>query len=187
MLSLLHTGHFVDYGKIPQRGIEGLISKKTTNNFGVLHIIGEGCNCSQLVGEYLMKRGPEKQYYEEVILIGNFKKLAKQLKEKGFAVKQTPLEDLIYKKIDLSGVPFFMLYDQKGVVQLISGYSNQLINPFTTQFKDKELVSAFFKEKKDKPLPIFGCAVSKEYQKLLDPLGLKYKKEVAHERKPSQL
>ncbi len=176
-LTLMHSWHYSDLSPKGSISLSELTFQNSEQNLGVIHFITPMCGCSREVYKHLMKEGPldNKAYNEKIIIIDDFKDgIANELTKRGFDVFKLSNEEA--KKIfdgEVRGVPLLTIYDQTLTTQYVGGYSEKSITPFT-KINYRKFLQKIETKKKVKPLPVIGCAVSKEYQKLLDPFGLKY-------------
>lgn len=137
----------------------------------VLHVLAENCQCSQGVLSHLLSRGPEAFLSEKVLFIGNQEPARSRLLERGFSFESiTPGE--LQTRYRIEGAPVMLVINQQGQVAYSGGYS--ATNQGAPQ--DLAIFRALALGTEVKPLPLFGCAVSRALQKRLDPLGLKYTK-----------
>jgi hypothetical protein len=101
----------------------------------------------------------------------------KKLHKKGFSVTSTNFTEAKKKYSDsITGVPLLVIYDSNKKTRYAGGYSQQLITPFT-KIDIKSFLSKISEGRSVASMPVKGCSVSKDYQKILDPLGLKYTKD----------
>jgi hypothetical protein len=135
----------------------------------VLHVLAENCQCSQDVLSHLLSRGPESFLSEKVLFIGKQEPTRSRLLERGFAFESITPEEL-QMRYRIEGAPVMLVVNRQGEVAYSGGYS--ATNRGALQ--DLAIFRALALGTKVKPLPLFGCAVSRELQQRLDPLGLKY-------------
>jgi hypothetical protein len=68
--------------------------------------------------------------------------------------------------------PLLVIADERGRVRYVGGYGARKRDG---QPRDRELLAAVARGDELTALPILGCATSRELQRQLDPLGLKYR------------
>lgn len=141
-------------------------------NYRVVHILGGKCACSRVIAEYLIQRGARTDIVEEVIIIDTMNDYVDQLKAKNYLVEHKSIKDF-ENKIDLSGVPFFIVHNNEKKVEYIGGYTESSITPHS-KINDIAITDSVLQNRSIASLPVFGCAQSKAYQSITDPLGLKY-------------
>lgn len=171
ILGKIHGQHLITFFAPEKVSNEMVTELKKDFKFGTLHILSEGCGCSDNVLQYLKKRGPLKDIQETIIYVGKIQEKS-QLVNSGFIVKEVLIEDI--EKFEIRAVPILVIYDQSNTTHYIGGYSDKMITPLT-KMKDIELVKNLKNKQKVDSLPIKGCSVSRKFQKILDPLGLKYR------------
>ena len=77
-----HAGHKVEMSAEKAKDIP-IQFKKT---WGMVHILGEGCGCSEIVAEHLIKRGPLNDAAETIFLIGKMNEFEAKLKNVGYKI-----------------------------------------------------------------------------------------------------
>lgn len=152
---------------------KNIITQKSAGpRWTMTHVLGKGCKCSEQVFNYLVKRGPQPDLEENVILLGDVPAYRDALIKRGFRVtKKDPREIASEKAV---GVPFLLITSAKGEGVYAGGYASSLIDE-RTPLLDLKILQSLRDGKNASELPIFGCAVSQRMQKLIDPLELKYK------------
>ena len=140
--------------------------------FGLVHFLGEGCGCSKFIADYLIRRKPLPDVVESVWLIGEMLHLKEQLELAGFEVKELRFND--YKKSPaINIVPAYGVYDAQQTFHYLGAYTEGPVRPHSV-FNDLSTIKELGHKRKVASLAVSGCVVSKEFQKLLDPFGLKY-------------
>lgn len=147
---------------------------KTSSSWSLTHVLGPGCKCSQRVYQYLLERGPQSSVEEVVVLLGEMKGEEKRLQERGFQVQPREARELASEKA--VGVPFLLITSPAGDAVYAGGYSHQTLRA-DSPVRDLEILDSLRGGKTPQEFPIFGCAVSRRIQSLIDPLSLKYKKD----------
>lgn len=142
-------------------------------DWGVYHFLAGECGCSSYVVDYLVKRGPSDQAYEEIRIFDDIHNFTEKLSLAGFTVKNVLRESFQEKDLP-TGMPLLVITNPKDKVVYEGGYSNRMIG-VTTQFQDLFKLAELKKDERTKTLPAYGCYISKKYQRLLDPIGFKYK------------
>jgi translation initiation factor 2 beta subunit (eIF-2beta)/eIF-5 len=138
-------------------------------SWGMVHILGEGCGCSEIIAEHLIKRKALPNTHEKVYFIGSFPQYEQKLKAAGFSVEEKP-----EVKKYLEGLPMLIVHNPKGEVKYSGGYAHKIITPIT-KLLDQEIYTKVKNNTATEKLLIAGCAVSKQIQNQIDPLGLVYK------------
>lgn len=166
--STMHAGHLVSFKNSVVSNLEEIGILEKSKKWGMVHVLGKGCSCSEFVADHLIKRGPKKDADEKILIVGDFD-YSKKLKEAGFNVGE-------YKNTKgfIKGVPMLVVHDADNTVQYSGGYAPHVITP-VTPIEDLKIYKDLQHGSKDViAYGIMGCAVSKKLQKLLDPLNLKY-------------
>ncbi|WP_413575602.1 hypothetical protein ACLVWU_14720 [Bdellovibrio sp. HCB290] len=147
--------------------------------WSVTHVLSESCKCSEKIFEYLIKRGPATDVHEEVILLGKPPVELPSLIAKGFVIRQLDPNEI---KDDISklGVPFLLITTPKGDTVYAGGYSEKPVKD-GGPVRDLEILNSLQGKGAVANFPIFGCAVSRKLQKLVDPFSMKYSNQVTHE------
>lgn len=103
------------------------------------------------------------------MLIGGDSELATRVAERGYTVDiVSPAE--LEKKYGVVAAPLLMFIDPQGQLRYSGGYTDRKqgiairYNPIVTELLHGKTVEA---------LPVYGCAVSKGLQAIVDPLRLK--------------
>ncbi len=176
-VTMMHSWHNSDLSPRSKVEIEEVRFGLSTQSYGVIHFITPMCGCSREVFKHLMKEGPldQKNYNEQVIVIDDFKDgVTKELEERGFNVSRLNTKEAErFFGGEVRGVPLLTIFDRSYKTKYVGGYTEKSITPFT-KINYKKFLEKIERNKKVVSLPVIGCAVSKQYQKLLDPFGLKY-------------
>lgn len=181
LIAYQHALHHADLSPAPNASLAlPELSSNPAVAFGVLHFVTPACSCSNSIIDHLLDRGPlPAQDAQEMVYVidGGESLWSQRLSEKGFRVQAISTERLEKDYADsLRGVPLLVIFDRTQTVRYAGGYTDQQITPFS-----KIDVKSFLDNVRDGEalvaLPVKGCAVSQKYQKILDPLGLKYAKE----------
>jgi hypothetical protein len=152
---------------------KNIIAQKSAGSLWTMtHVLGKGCKCSEQVFNYLIKRGPQSDLEENVILLGDVPEYRAALEKRGFKVTEKNPRELATEKA--IGVPFLLINSAKGEGVYAGGYASSMIDE-RTPLLDLQILHSLRDGKSASELPIFGCAVSQRMQKLIDPLELKYK------------
>jgi hypothetical protein len=138
--------------------------------FGVTHVMYAACRCSQGIIDHLTARGARKDVAEHVVLVGQDVELASRLTRAGFRLDNIePIE--LKRKYGLEAAPMLIVAATSGDVAYMGGYT---LHKQGLDIRDNALIDELIAGKSADELPLFGCAVSRALQKMLDPFGLKY-------------
>lgn len=182
VLTLMHSWHYIDLrpeeGSISLKTVKGIIPD--AKEFGVVHFLTPKCSCSQNIFSHLVKRGPLKvSGVKELVITVDDEKgdFTKELSGKGFQVANFSTKNLQNEfSKSIRGVPLLVIYDNKKSTRYVGGYSSSSITPLS-KININNYIQTLKQGRSISSLPVTGCTVSKNYQKILDPLGLKYQKE----------
>lgn len=163
--SHMHSLHKVSF---ENKNATNLKLGQTDNKWGMVHILGEGCGCSEIIAEHLIKRKPESNTSERVMIIGELEDYESQLKNAGYEVIKEPSI-----KEYLEGLPMLIVHDPQGKKKYTGAYAKKIITPIT-KIIDLEIFNSVKNNKDTEKYLVAGCAVSKKLQAKIDPLGLKY-------------
>ncbi len=181
IVGIMHSWHLADLSPVDKKSLTIKDYSSDVKNFGIIHFLTPACSCSQSIYEELISRPPYKEDWakEAVVLIDDSKNVMKpHLLSKGYKVISLSSKSIDKNnKGSIRGVPLLVIYDKKKVTRYVGGYSAQAITPFT-DINIESFLKKIESGAEVDSLPVIGCAVSKEYKKLLDPFGLKYTEKV---------
>lgn len=176
VIGSIHSWHYAEYN-ISQKSLKLDNIKVAKNHYGVLHFLTPTCSCSEKILSHLLKRGPLKREVgiEKIVLIDDTpENYTQKLKERGFDIDHYSFEEATKKYSEsIRGVPLLIIFNDEKEAKYVGGYSDKLITPFTN-IDIKKFLTEIKSGRAIASLPVRGCAVSKEYQTILDPLGIKY-------------
>ncbi|WP_127717988.1 hypothetical protein [Halobacteriovorax sp. HLS] len=179
-ITMMHSWHYVDLSPSSTEDFKLASILPEVKDHGVVHFLTPKCSCSKSIFEHLNSRGPlgKTVASEVVILIDDDKEeFLKPLKKNGFQVYNYSTAQMKDEfSTSIKGVPLLVIYNKSKDVRYVGGYSDASITPLT-QINIKNYLLTLNEGRKIASKPVIGCSVSKEYQAILDPLGLKYKKE----------
>lgn len=141
------------------------------NIWRAVHILSGACQCSEDVAHHLLQRGPLPDVKEEVLLAGSNEPLMARLRARGFQTLAVSGDDLA-QRYGLAGAPRLLLMSPSGLVVYQGGYAADV--GARTGYQDVSLLQQVRRGATPEPLPVFGCALTRQLQHLTDPLALKY-------------
>jgi hypothetical protein len=149
---------------LPSKSISSLATSR--HGWRALHVLAADCGCSRKVSEYLAARVVPKNVSEEVIIIGASDPFGNRdaLLARGLGVKSVRAVDLA--PFGLKGVPLLIFISPAGGIAYMGGYG-------MGGYKDALIRSQLLAGARVSPLPVFGCAVSRELSREIDPLSWK--------------
>jgi hypothetical protein len=141
------------------------------NQLKVTHILAPGCRCSEFVTRFLLsEKLPLDPRLQTVIWVGEKGAPEAEFKGRGFEFKKISESDLNQNEVE--GVPTLLISRNADVIYA-GGYAPTRIQRIT----DIQFQSIYNNLTQGSPAtswPIFGCATSHKYRRLLDPWGIKY-------------
>jgi hypothetical protein len=140
-----------------------------------VHVLYSMCKCSERILRHLAERRPLPGMTEAVVLVGKHDEFERMIRETGYALDVVTPEELS-QKYHVQSAPMFAVMDPSGALRYLGGYTERKQG---LMIEDVSIVERLKSERSVAELPLFGCAVSKSLQTLLDPLGIKYRAEVS--------
>ncbi len=177
-ITTLHSWHNVSFKfNEPQSRnfIPHLVNEIKEHN--VIHFLTPACSCSKVIFDHLLTRAPlsDANHSEKIVLLDDLDfEITRKLQASGYDVTTLRMAEL---KEDLKSavmaVPLLLIFDSEKDLRYAGGYSEKIITPFS-KIDVLDFLAKIKQGDKLTSYPVKGCAVSKEYQKLLDPMGIKY-------------
>lgn len=152
------------------RLVKGLGALHHTPGWMAVHVLYAECPCSRRLVHHLLERGALPDVEETIVLVGDDGSLAADAPARGFAVEVVTEVELA-RRFGVESAPLFAVVDPEGTVRYAGGYTRRKQG---SDVHDVEIVAALRRGDGAAELPLFGCAVSRELQRTLDPLNLKY-------------
>jgi hypothetical protein len=148
---------------------ENALLRADDGRWTVFHFLYTECPCSRRVLEHLLARSPRQDVDEQIVLIGHDPDLAARAQANGFKVDHVAAIDL-KSKYGVEAAPLLVVVDPTSQICYSGGYTNRK-RGFEVQ--DTTIVSKLLAGKAVETLPVYGCAVSKSLQTIVDPLRIK--------------
>lgn len=135
-----------------------------------VHALVSHCKCSQRILAHLLQRAAIRGVHEHVVWIGSQPEREAELARAGFRVHTvSPLA--LKRDFGAVAVPLFIVAARGGELHYVGGYTTHAQG---ADIRDVAILGQVRASRALEDLPIFGCAVSRSLQKLLDPFALKY-------------
>ena len=135
-----------------------------------VHVLYSMCKCSERILGHLVERRPLRDMTEAVVLVGANEEFERMIRQAGYELEVlTPAQ--LSQKYHVQAAPMFAVMDPHGVLRYLGGYTERKQGLMTA---DVTIIERLRSERPVVELPLFGCAVSRSLQTLLDPLGIKY-------------
>jgi hypothetical protein len=140
-----------------------------TGRWTVLHFLYAKCPCSRRVLEHVIKQPPRSGVTERIILIGSDAPSVARIEEQGYEVDSVSPDDL-KAKYGIEAAPLLVVSDPGNKPRYAGGYTSRKQGP---DFQDRSIIANLIAGHDVEPLPLYGCAVSRRLQGIVDPLGIK--------------
>lgn len=139
--------------------------------FAAIHVLYAECRCSRRIAQHLLSSKRPAGTSEHVVLVGAEAELERALAARGFDVRVTTA-DALASELHVEGAPMLIVLDGEGHVRYSGGYTTRKqgadVRDVDIIERTRNMGGAGVLE----ALPIFGCAVSEELRKRLDPAGV---------------
>jgi hypothetical protein len=155
-----------------ERGLASLRSPAERHDWLTVHVLYAQCRCSRKILEHLATSKRPSRTREKLLLVGSRDELTTTLDaiaKRGFGIVRTTPKEL-RDRFHVQAAPLLLVVSPEGKIRYAGGYTEHKQGPNP---RDAEIVSALIANGHPNALPLFGCAVSDELRKLLDPLSLK--------------
>jgi hypothetical protein len=134
-----------------------------------VHFLYGACRCSQRVLGHLTERKALPDVSERLVLVGAQPAYEAAARQAGYAVDVITPEQLS-AHYGLTAAPLLVVADPSERVRYVGGYSERKQG---LELEDLAIIAELRAGRARAELPLFGCAVSRSLQTLLDPLGLR--------------
>lgn len=136
-----------------------------------VHFLYSKCTCSQRIVDHLFAEDRLIGIKEKLIIVdGERPEWVRLAKARGFSYEVISPEDL-RTHYNIQAAPLMVVADPLGKVHYAGGYTARKQGP---DIRDAEIITRVMTNHPVKPIPLFGCAIAKGLQKLVDPFGFKY-------------
>ncbi|AKU94386.1 hypothetical protein AKJ09_01050 [Labilithrix luteola] len=133
-----------------------------------VHVLYAECRCSLRIAEHLRTTPRLRDVSEHVILVGHDDGMRDSLAARGFEVTTVKVDDL-EATFGIEAVPLLVVVAPDGAIRYSGGYTTSKQGPAP---RDREIIDRARRSVSSDPLPVFGCAASRELRERLDPIGL---------------
>lgn len=135
-----------------------------------VHVLYAECRCSQRILAHLASSRRPQAVREKLLLVGDAEQraaanalLAGRLSVIGATA------DTLRARYHIESAPLLLLLDADDVVRYAGGYSERKQG---IALRDVQIIEELAAKRRPAELPLFGCAVSKELQRVLDPMSV---------------
>lgn len=135
----------------------------------VLHVLFAECNCSRRVLRHLLQREPRADAVERIVLVGHDDAAATDGRARGYSVVEVTAERLA-ADYHVESAPMMVVADAAGVIRYLGGYTDRKQG---ATVRDDDVLGRLAAGEQVAPLPLFGCAVSRQMRGRVDPLGIR--------------
>jgi hypothetical protein len=136
----------------------------------VAHVLYQKCRCSRRILDHLVARKALPGITEKVVLVDADPEIVASLRGAGYQALPTTAA-VLRDRYHVEAAPLLVVADGDGRLRYQGGYSGHAQG---ADLQDLQIIRAALAEAETRSLPLFGCAVSRELQRALDPLGIKY-------------
>ncbi len=140
-----------------------------TPNWSAVHFLYDDCPCSRRVLQHVIDSQPIPGVTERVVLISK-ECLRAELGRGDLQVEYVTPENL-KQRYGVESAPLLVVMDTNQSVRYSGGYTSRKQGP---KMMDREIIAQLVAGQSAMELPLYGCAVSTQLQRAIDPLGFKY-------------
>lgn len=141
----------------------------STGRYMLVHALSLECPCSRRVLDALLARGAHADVDEKILLVGADETSAARARLRGFTVELLD-EQRLAQRYGIEAVPLLLIVAPDGFVDYRGAHAPR---PQMAPI-DLVLLEEVRRGGRPRSLALFGCAVARDLQHRLDPLGLKY-------------
>ena len=152
-----------------EQAVHALRAPGDSGRWTVVHALYSKCRCSQRILTHLFDRRPLAGTTEVIVLVGSHAEYEREARQSGFRLDVISPEEFS-KKYHFEAAPLFAVSDPNGSLRYVGGYTDR---KQSLAVRDVEIIRALQAHGSPRELPLFGCAVSRSLQALIDPLGIK--------------
>lgn len=137
----------------------------------LVHVIYARCSCTERLFKHLVERKALPDLAETILFVGDDPGKQERARAAGYRFATvTPAE--LKQRYDLEAAPVLFAFTGDGRLAYAGGYFDK---PAAVVALDERIISGVEHGGQPDPLPVYGCAVSAELQKSVDPLGIVYR------------
>jgi hypothetical protein len=134
-----------------------------------VHVLYAACSCSRRVVDHLVDDPRPDGVRDKILLVGSTPEIEQRLASStATIIRTTPTE--LAEHYEIESAPMLVVVDPAGVVRYRGGYTER---KQSLAIQDIAIIERLRDDDTVGELPLYGCAVSKRLQNLLDPLGLR--------------
>ena len=152
------------------KAIDNTRSIKDLGQWYATHVLYAQCNCSNRVLEHILNSPRPSGINEKLILVDHNPKWEKKAQEIGFPYEVITQQEL-KTEFNIESAPLFIVSNPESKIMYAGGYTDRKQG---LSIKDTDIIQNVMNNNPMEPIPLFGCAVSKALQTIVDPFGFKY-------------
>ncbi len=148
--------------------LEAVRGPDDAGRWTAVHVLDTDCRCSRRIGEHLSVSDRPSDLVEVVLLVGEDAALVDRLRSNGFGVTSVDAQTLS-TTYEIEAAPLLLVVDPDGETRYSGGYTARKQGP---EPRDREIIDRVRRGGHDPPLPVYGCATSRQLHETLNPLEL---------------
>ena len=157
-----------------EAALVGLRGRADRDRWLAVHVLYAQCRCSARIVEHLAasRRPARGRVGETLLLVGDASDLrasVDRITARGIRVLATTAEQL-RDRFHVEAAPLLLVVSPGGQVRYSGGYSDR---KQSLALRDRDIIEELTAGGSAPELPLLGCAVSEQLQRLLDPLALR--------------
>jgi hypothetical protein len=137
----------------------------------LVHVIYSRCSCTERLFRHLVSRKAMAGLDEAIVFVGVDAAKQASARAAGYRFTTVTPNELV-SRFGLEAAPVLFAFTPDGRLAYAGGYFDK---PAAVVALDERIVSEVEQGAPAEPLPVYGCAVSPELQKEVDPLGIVYR------------
>lgn len=139
------------------------------NDCHTFHFLYSDCACSKRVFKQVLNRKPIANANERIVLVGENSELEASARKQEFDLDVVTPEEL-KSSYGVESAPLLVITDGLGTIRYSGGYTSRKQG---LDVQDVDIIQRTLAGDEVEGLPLYGCAVSKGLQAIVDPLNLK--------------
>jgi hypothetical protein len=171
-ISSMMAGHLLTLPSPDKAAVAPRLEGRAASAEGwrAFHVLSPACKCSRQVLAHLLERGAHAGVTETLLFVGEETQGLAQARAAGFRTEALSAQEL-FDRYKIQTVPLLVVMNPEGSILYSGGYTERKQG---ADIQDVALLEGAMAGLPAQELPLFGCAVSRELQKQIDPFGLKY-------------
>jgi len=137
----------------------------------LVHVIYARCSCTERLFRHLVERRALPGFDETILFVGDDAAKRAAARKAGFRFATVTAAELA-SRFGLEVAPVLFAFTRDGQLAYAGGYFDR---PAAVVALDGRIISGVQHGAQPEPLPVYGCAVSPELQRSVDPLGIVYR------------